>query len=272
MNSFSNSVVLITGASAGIGEALALQFASLEADLILVARRQDRLDSLASKIRSLGRKVEVLACDITKQDQLEVSIQQARKAFSKIDIVIANAGYSVAGKLEKLSVQSYREQFETNIFGMLNTIYSTLEDLKKSKGRLVLIGSVAGYVGLPGSSAYVMSKHAVRGLAQSLRGELSSYGISVIHVSPGFIDTEIRKVDNQGVYRPEAKDPIPAWIRMPSAKAAAIIIQGIKRRKAEIVVTLHGKLIVALVTHLPEVFNLLIRVTGARGRSTPSEQ
>ena len=131
-------------------------------------------------------------------------------------------------------------------------MYATLEDLKKTRGRLVLIGSVSGHVGVPGSSAYSMSKFAVRGLAASLAHELAPYGVAVTLISPGFVESEIRQVDNRGVWHAAAAArPIPAPIVMATPTAARKIVSAVARRRREAVITGFGKTVVFLQRHLP---------------------
>src|SRR5206468_10243040 len=134
-----------------------------------------------------GRRAVVIPCDVTRDGDLERAADKARGALGKLDVVVANAGFGVTGKLETLTLDDYRRQLETNVFGVLRTIYATLEDLKKSHGRLVVIGSVSGHVAVAGSSAYSMSKFAVRGLAASLGHELAEHGASLTLVSSGVV-------------------------------------------------------------------------------------
>jgi short-subunit dehydrogenase len=251
MGRFQDQVVFITGASSGIGAALARRLAQEGAHLVLVARREDRLSTLAGEIRQSGRRALVIAADVTRDGDLERAAARAREELGKVDVVVANAGFGVGGNLERLTLEDYRRQFETNVFGVLRTVYATLDDLKRSRGRLVLVGSVSGYLPLPSSSAYAMSKAAVHLLSHTLRHELAPHGISVLLIAPGFVESEIRRVNNQGVFRPDAKDIVPDWMQMPADKAAAVVAGAIAARRREQVVTLHGKLGIWLQRHVP---------------------
>ena len=152
---FKNQVVLITGASAGIGAALAEEFASQGANLVLLARRTERLTTVANRIDSTGEKVLTVTCDVTKDGDLERAVELGHSKFNqKIDIAIANAGWSLKGNVEDITVADYRRQWETNVFGVLRTIYATLDDLKETQGRLVVISSVKSYISLAGDSPY----------------------------------------------------------------------------------------------------------------------
>lgn len=258
MGKFKDNVVLITGASAGLGAALAREFAIQGAKLVLLARRLERLEKLANEIDPTGERVLALACDVTLKYDLEQAVGAARKKFIKIDIAIANAGWSIKGTLETLNLEDYQCQWETNVFGVLRTIYATLDDLKKTQGRLVIIGSVKSYIALPGDSSYSMSKYALRALCESLRKELSLYNISVTHICPGYIDTEIRQVDKQGVFHPDQESNIsPLLLRSPQ-KTAQDIVKAIEKRQSEQVLTYYGKLIVFLHRHIPGLISWYI--------------
>jgi len=267
---FAGNAVFITGASSGIGAALAREFAREGADVALAARRTDRLEALAAEIGKSGRRAVVTPCDVTRDGDLERAADQARAALGKLDVVVANAGFGVTGKLETLSIDDYRRQFETNVFGVLRTVYATLDDLKTTRGRLVLIGSVSGHVAVPGSSAYSMSKFAVHGLAAALGHELAPYGVAVTLISPGLVESEIGQVDNSGVWRAQApRRPIPASIVMATPTAARKIVRAVSRRRREAVITGLGKVAVVLQRHLPWLLTAIIRRFGIKGRREP---
>jgi uncharacterized protein len=267
---FVGHAVLITGASSGIGAALAREFAAEGADVALLARRRDRLETLAAEIQSTGRRAAVIVCDVTRDGDLERAAGEARAAFGKIDVVVANAGFGVVGSLEALAIEDYRRQLETNLFGVLRTVYATLEDLKRVRGRLVLVGSVSGHLGVPGSTAYTMSKFALRGLAQSLGHELASYGVAVTLISPGFVVSELAQVDNRGVYHPTARRrPIPRLAVMSAERAARKIVAAVARRRRETVITGFGKLAVFLQRHAPWLVAAGISRFAIKGRREP---
>lgn len=262
-------VVFLTGASAGIGFALALELAKQGADLVLTARRTDRLQDLATQIQALGRKALPIACDVTQDHDLEQAAHQARETFGRIDIVVANAGFGVAGTFEKLSMEDYRRQFETNIFGVMRTLKATLPDLKQSKGCFAIIGSVNSHISLSGNSAYGMSKFAVHAFAQSMRAELRPFGIGVTLISPGFVASEIRRVNNYGTFKPEAKEPVPTWLIMPAETAARQIAKAIHKRRREAVITGHGKLLVFLQRHVPGLVSFFVNRFAVKARPEP---
>jgi short-subunit dehydrogenase len=264
---FQGRTVLITGASAGIGAALARGFAAEGASLVLAARRVDKLEALAAELPTPKGHVRTFSCDVTQDGSIEDVVAQATRSGAKIDVVVANAGFGVAGPFERLSLDDYRRQLDTNVFGVLRTIYATLPALPRPGGQIAIIGSVAGWVPQPGASAYGMSKFAVRALAESLRMELAPEGIAVTLISPGFVDSDIRRTDNRGVLHEHARDSVPAWLRMPTERAARQIVDAIYRRQRERVVTAHGKLIVFIYRHAP----WLVRWAQRRGLKARGE-
>ena len=270
MTNFRGHAVLITGASSGIGEALAREFARQGANLALAARRTDRLERLARELEATGRRAMAVACDVTKDGDLERAAAATRTAFGRIDVVVANAGFGVVGRVEQLTLEDYRRQFETNVFGVLRTVQATLADVKRAHGRIVIMGSVSGHIATPNSSPYAMSKFAVRALAEALGHELARDGVSVTPISPGFVESEIRRVDNDGALRDAAPDPIPAWLVLSAPTAARHIVHAVGRRRREAVITGHGRVFVFLNRHAPWLTAAIIRAFGVRSRGEPS--
>jgi short-subunit dehydrogenase len=249
---FRDKAVLITGASSGIGEGLASQLAQAGAKLTLAARRREQLEAVARKIAAQGGAVPIVApCDVARDGDIEQVLAESVRRWGKLDVVFANAGFGVVGGFKKLSVGDYRRQFETNVFGVLRTIYAVLPELEKSRGNLAVTGSVSGWVSPPGASPYCMSKFAVRALANSITPELRRVGVKLTLISPGFVVSNIRRVDNRGTVHPDAADPVPGWIQMPTEKAARQILHAVARGKKEQIVTLHGKLFIAFERFLP---------------------
>lgn len=228
---------LITGASSGIGAALAREYDRRGFSVALLARRVDRIEGLAQSLQ----RAKAIPCDVCDDASVEAAFEAAEDAFGGLDVVIANAGIGVNGTVESLSLDDFRRQMETNVFGAVRTVKAATPALRVSKGSLALVGSVSGFLSLPGTAAYAMSKFAVRALAEALVGELSPDGISVTHVAPGFVESEIRMVDNAGVYQDGKRDPIPKMFVMSSERAAREIADAIEARRSEVVLTSLGK-------------------------------
>jgi short-subunit dehydrogenase len=265
---FRDHVALITGASSGIGAALARELAREGARLVLMARRRERLEALQTELATAGADAVVHVGDVTQRADLDAVVALAVERYGRLDMIVANAGFGVVGRVEKLEVDDYRRQFETNVFAVLETIKACLPELRKSHGRLVLLGSVAGYISTANASPYAMSKFAIRALALALEHEVAPYGVSVTLISPGFVVSEIRQVDNRGAHHATAKDPLPAWLPMPTELAAKKIVSAAHRRKREAVITFHGKILVWLQRFAPWILRFAMR-RGARGRSEP---
>ena len=140
---------------------------------------------------------------------------------------------------------------ETNVFGVVRTVGATLPALKRARGRLAIVGSVAGHVPTPGASPYHMSKFAVRAFAESLHDELARDGVTVTLISPGFVVSDLGRVDRHGRRHEQDRSAAPAWLRMPTDTAARRIVTTIERRRREAVITGHGKLIVFAYRHWP---------------------
>jgi short-subunit dehydrogenase len=261
----SNQTVLITGASSGIGAGLAREFARRGFRVALVARRLEQLESLATVMKVSGERATAHKADVTVDGDIARVVAELAAQHVTPSIVVANAGFGIVGKAQDLSLVDYRRQMETNLFGVLRTLHETVDALRRTRGRFVIMGSVAGHLSAPGGSPYAMSKFAVRALAEALHGDLRAIGVSCTLVSPGFVDSDIRRTDNRGGVHPHAKDPIPAWLRMRTDKAARIMVRGILRGKRELVVTFHGKVLIFFARHLPRLTRwLLLRSYRAR--------
>jgi len=251
MAKLNGKVAFITGASSGIGAAMAREFARRGAAVVLTARRWERIEALALELREREGKALAVRCDVNRDGDLEAAVATAIDKFGRIDWVVANAGFGVTGAVHKIEIEDYRRQFETNVFGVLRTVHATRDELIATRGGLALMGSVMSYVTLPLSSPYSMSKHAVRALAGSLRAEIVKHGVAVTLLAPGFVDSEFRQVDNEGRFNEDSTDPVPGWLSMDTDRAAAKLVKGILRRKRVVVITGHGKLFVFLERHFP---------------------
>lgn len=265
MPKLSAKVILITGASSGIGAALADEFAVQGATLVLAARRVDLLNDKAKQLRRRGITVHVYSCDVTQDLSLQAMVADLEQQQILLDVVVANAGFGVVDQFDQLTLADYQRQFDTNVFGVLRTVQATLPLLRRSRGTLAIMGSITGHAAQPGASAYAMSKFAVRALAESLRAELAPDGVAVTLLSPGVIESNLRRVDNRGEFHPGVSDPFPQWLRMPTDKAARQMVRAIHRRKAEQVITLHGKFVVLLSRLAPGLLRFMFK-RGMRAR------
>jgi len=263
-------MALITGASGGIGAGLAREFVRRGFGVALVARRIDQLETLATELRNAGGQASAHRGDVTVDGDIARVVAELAAMGRVPDIVIANAGFGVVGNAQALSIDDYRRQFETNVFGVLRTLHETHDSLRARAGRFVIMGSVASYLSAAGSSPYTMSKFAVRALAEALHGELRPAGVGCTLVTPGFVDSDIRRVDNRGGLHADARDPIPVWLRMRTDKAARVMVRGILRGKKEVIVTAHARVIVFLARHMPRLTRWILLRANRGSRPEPS--
>ena len=262
---FQNQIVWITGSSSGIGEALATEFAKQGAKVVLSARREQRIQDLAT-ILSKQYHVETLAvpCDVRSATEVKAAVQTILTRFGRLDVAVANAGFGVVGEVMDLTVEDFQRQFDTNVYGLLHTVYASVPELEKSKGRLVLMGSVLSYLSGPERAPYSASKYSVRAIAESLYFELLKKNISVTLINPGLVKSEIRKVDNRGVFHARAENNYTP-LHMDAEVAAKKMVRAIYCRRREVMITLHGKLLVWFARHFPVLIRLLFRL-GVKGR------
>ena len=251
--------VLITGASSGIGAHLAMHFAESSYSLLLLARREDLLKEVKEKCLKInsGIDVETFVSDVTKDEDLKLVQGFINDHNLSLKIVIANAGIPVQGYVSKLTVEDYKYQFETNVFGVLRTFYFFKDHLIKSKGHLALLGSVASYISSPKLTPYCMSKFAVKALFEGLYFEMKKFGVKCTLICPGLVESQIRYVNNKGQYKPDAKDPAPDWIIMDTKTATAQMKKAILKGKKEVIITGHGKIMVFIQRHFPWLVDFL---------------
>lgn len=186
----SGQVIIITGASSGIGEATARRLVRGGAKVVITARRQDRLDALARELDSTGANVLAVAGDITNAGDRQQLVAATLAKFGRIDGLVNNAGYGTRGPVELVPVDLIRKNYETNIFSLIALTQLVLPHLReRGDGCIVNIGSVAGKIARPLSSIYDSTKHALEALTDGLRGELQPFGVRVTLIRPGFILT-----------------------------------------------------------------------------------
>lgn len=216
MKFWNEKVVFLTGASSGIGEALAIEMAKRGAILGLLARRESLLRDLAAKCERLGTAAREFPFDITDEYCVRDAAQSLRKEFGKIDILIANAGIGGNAKHAKdLKPQDFRRVIDTNLVGAVNSVSAVLpEMLDRGEGQIVAISSLAGFRGLPKSAAYCASKAGMTAYFESVRLDVQNRGISVTIIQPGFIKTPLtsgRK--NKMPFLMELDDAVPLFLK-----------------------------------------------------------
>jgi len=190
--SIAGKVVVITGASSGIGEATAKRLAAAGASVSLGARRKDRLERLAGEIREAGGKAHVAVTDVVRRADVEALVRGAREAFGRVDVLVNNAGLMPLSPFERLKVDDWDRMIDVNVKGVLYGIAAALPIMKEQRsGHIINVSSVAGHKVRPGNSVYAATKHAVRVISEGLRMEVKPYGIRSTIISPGAVATEL---------------------------------------------------------------------------------
>ncbi|AOK31816.1 hypothetical protein WS67_20425 [Burkholderia singularis] len=188
-------VAIVTGSSSGIGLAVARSFAEHGAHLVLVARRHDRLVALTRQLAHLDVKVVAIAADITQEESRQAIISQAMRNFGRIDILVNNAGFGYRSPIEATPLSAIRSNFETNVFSPIALAQLVIPIMKQQRsGCIVNMSSVAGKIARPLSSIYDATKHALEAISDGLRGELKQFGIRVLVIEPGFVQTEFTDI------------------------------------------------------------------------------
>lgn len=254
--SVKNKVVVITGASSGIGKALAKEFASMGSKLSLGARRTELLEEL--RIEFPDTEILIQKTDVSNEDDCRILIEETIKSFGKIDVLINNAGISMRALFEEVDLKVIRQLMDVNFYGTVYCTKFALPYLLKTKGSLVGVISIAGYVGLPGRSGYSASKFAIRGFLDTIRIENLKKGLHVLVAAPGFTASEVRLVALTNDGSQQGETPRDESKMMSADECAHYIIRAIQKRKRTLILTFtEGKLTVLLGKFFPALLDKL---------------
>ena len=242
-------VVIITGASSGIGRALAERYAKEGWCLVLAARREERLNELEKK---LNADVLTVKTDVTREDDCKRLIEKALEKFGQINVLINNAGISMRALFIDTDLKVLHKLMEVNFWGTVYCTKYALHHLIKTKGSLIGIISVGGYIGLPGRAGYSASKFAVRGFLETIRTENLKTGLHVLIAAPGFTASEIRKSALNANGNPQGETPRDENNMMSAEECAKHIYHAAEKRKRQLILTfLEGKFTVFLAKFIP---------------------
>ena len=251
----SNSVVVITGASSGIGRATALAFADAGASLALAARRAEPLRAAAGDCERRGAAAIAVPTDVRDQEAVERLAAATIERFGRIDVWVNNAAVTLFGRFDESPLDAWRQVVETNLFGYLNGARAAAPEFRRRRsGTLINVGSVNSRAAAPYISAYASSKFAVRGLGESLREELRGDGVDVCTILPASIDTPL--FQHAANYFGRKVKPLRPILH-PSRVAAAIV-RCAKRPRREVIVGMSGRQLVYTHDFLPWLFERLI--------------
>lgn len=268
MMDFAGKTVIITGASAGIGQELAVVLAQKGANIVLAARSADALAETAKRCEAAGGKALVVATDVADQAACESLIKQTVSAFGGIDCLVNNAGISMVVPFDRVTDLSMFERLmRVNYLGAVYCTHYALPYLRARKGLLVAISSLTGKTGVPNRTGYSASKHAMQGFFDSLRLELQDTGVDVLVVSPGFVATNIRAAALGADGKPVGESPRDeSEGTMTVAECVDIIYRAMAQRKREVVMTARARLGLWLKLIAP---TLVDRITLRTARQKP---
>jgi len=249
-------VVIITGASSGIGKALAKEFYLRGAKLSLAARRIDQLETLKSELPN--SEILCVQTDVALESDCKRLIDITLEKFGRIDILINNAGISMRALFKDMDLEVMHRVMDVNFYGTVYCTKYALPHLLASKGSLVGIISIAGYLGLPGRTAYSASKFAIRGFLDTIRIEHLHSGLHVLVAAPGFTASEVRKVALTADGTPQGETPRNEGAMMSAETCAHAIAKAVRKRKRTLVLTfIEGKLSVFLGKFFPALLDRL---------------
>jgi short-subunit dehydrogenase len=251
----SGARTILTGASSGIGHALALRLAERGARLVLASRSQDRLAALAEEIRARGGSATVVPTDVTNPVQRTRLIEQSLAALGGLDVLINNAGVGALGFFEGADEQRLRRIMEVNFFGATELTRLALPHLRRGRDAMIVnVASVLGRRAIPGCVEYCASKFALVGWSEGLRAELAGHGVHVLAVCPGGVETEF----DVHMLEQRTRLAFRNRQRMSADRCAQLIVGAMRRRKNEVVITASAKLVVWLNRLAPRLLDWVL--------------
>lgn len=253
-----DKVVIVTGASSGIGKALVYELAQHGAKIVMAARNIEKLLDIEQELKKQGVSILSVRTDVTKEQACRELIEQAYAFFGRIDVLINNAGISMRALLETVETNVLHKVMDVNFWGTVYCTKYALPYLLQTHGSVVGVISIAGFIGLPGRTGYAASKFAVRGFLNTVRIENRKKGLHVLIAAPGFTASNIRKTALDASGHQQGESPRNENKMMSAERCASIIVKGIRKRKREIVMTFtEGKLAVFLSKWLPGLVDRL---------------
>ncbi|MGQ1787083.1 MULTISPECIES: SDR family oxidoreductase [unclassified Saccharicrinis] len=253
-----NKVVIITGASSGIGLALAKEFSRRGSKLVLAARSADKLKQVGEELKSAGTEVISVTTDVSKEEDCKKLVEKSVEVFGRIDVLINNAGLSMRALFKDVDLSVLKQLMDVNFWGTVYCTKYALPYLLESKGSVTGISSIAGFIGLPARSGYSASKYAMHGFLETLRVENLKNGLHVLIAAPGFTASNIRKTALTNDGSQQGETPRKEDKMMTAEEVALRVANAIKKRKATLILTfVEGKLTVWLKKWMPRTLEKL---------------
>jgi short-subunit dehydrogenase len=254
-----DKVVIITGASSGIGKSLAFEFARRGANLVLGARQYVALCEITEDLhKQHGIKAIAIKCDVSIEEDCAQLIKQAILTYGKIDVLINNAGISMRALFNDVDVNVLKELMDVNFWGTVYCTKYALPEILKTQGSVVGVSSIAGYKGLPGRTGYSASKFAMNGFLDSLRVETLKTGVHVMTACPGFTASNIRNTALNKEGKQQGESSLNEQKMMTADEVAKRIADGVEHRSRTLIMTSQGKLTVLLSKLLPAFLDKMV--------------
>ena len=252
-----NKVVVITGGSSGIGEALAYKFSNENFNVVISGTNVKRLKTVQSNILSKEGKCEYICHDVSSKEDIKKMIDLTLDSYGRIDVLICNAGISVRSLFEEVDLKIFEKLFNINFFGSVYSVKFSLPHLIKSSVSNIAISSLNGFIATPTRSAYVSSKHAMQGFFDSLRLELVKKNVHVMVASPGYVHSNFRKNTLKSDGKKEGKSSRDNKKMMSSDELAEKIFYGYNQKKRDMIFTFRGKLAYLIKNWFPKLSDRL---------------
>lgn len=241
-NSFKDKVVIVTGASSGIGEAAAREFAKNGSRVVLAARSEERLSEIVSDIKATGGDAIFVVTDVSREEECKNLINTAVEKYGTIDILVNNAGVSMRASFIDVDLKVLHRLMDVNFWGTVYCTKYALPFLIERKGSVIGVSSVAGFHGLPGRTGYSASKFAIHGFLETIRIENLKKGLHVMIIAPGFTTTAIRTRALLANGSEQGESPRDEHKLMPPEYVAKWILKGIRKKKRNKLLTWDGRL------------------------------
>lgn len=262
-------VVLITGASSGIGRALAFAFGREGASIVICARKTDALNVVSRELQQAGIDNLAITADVSIEADVKTLIDQAVAHYGRLDILINNAGITMRSLVIDADPEVFRTVMDINFMGTVYATHYALPHILKAKGSVVGISSIAGYRGLPVRAGYSASKFAMNGFLEALRTEMLYSGVHVLTACPGFTTSNIRVAALDASGQAAGESVRDESDMMSADECAQHILNAVKKRKRELILTMQGKLTVFLNKWLPSLTDRLVYNTLAKETDSP---
>lgn len=262
-------VVIVTGASSGIGKACAMSFAKKNVAIVIAARNTENLRVTAEELKNHTPYVLQVACDVAKKEDCERLIKETIAKYGRIDVLINNAGISMRALFNEMDVEVLEKLMNINFYGTVYCTKYALPYLLQSKGTVVGVSSIAGFVGLPARTGYSASKFAMQGFLEALRTENFNTGLNVLIACPGFTSSNIRNTALSADGNAQKESPRDEAKMMTSEEVAVEIYKAVANKKQRLILTFEGKMAVFLSKFFPKLISKLVYNKMAQEPNSP---